>query len=108
MTRRCKALESSPSSCYGGGVPQVAMSSEGIVYFRGEMCLTSGTNQNAFTLAAGLAPSEEQWIVVDECGGYTGRMEILADGAAYLYGDPNTSGNAAFCFTSLDGVEFAP
>jgi hypothetical protein len=94
-------------NCFGGGTPQVAKSSEGIVYFRGTIC-TPGTNSNAFALPAGFIPSESQWLTADECNAYTGRLSIPKTGEVSVEGDPNTTfAGSAACFTSLAGVEFA-
>ena len=76
------------------------------MYFRGEMC--NGTSPAAFTLPAGFAPSEEQWLVVDECSATTGRAHILVDGSVSIDADPSkTFAASAQRFTSLDGEAFA-
>jgi hypothetical protein len=95
-------------NCFGGGIPQVAKSSEGIVYFRGTMC-TSGTNGNAFALPTGFVPTNAVWLTTDECNATTGRVDIGTGGEANIEGDPSTTyAGSAGCFTSLAGVEFAP
>ncbi len=93
-------------NCYGGGVPQVAKSSEGIVYFRGSMCRTSGTSDNPFALGSGLTPTKNTWVTTDQNHGATGRIYISPTGEVFVEADPNHP-TAFAAFTSLAGVEFA-
>src|SRR5438874_943415 len=63
-------------NCFGGGVPAIAKSVEGVVHFRGEMCRTSGTSDNPFAVPAALKPSKAEWIAVDQVIASTGRLFI--------------------------------
>jgi Trypsin len=67
---------------------------------------TTGTNGVAFTLPAGLRPTNDVYVPVDLCGGAKGSLLIKSTGvttvrAAGAWTD-------AQCFTSLEGVSFAP
>jgi hypothetical protein len=90
-------------NCYGGGVPQIAKSSEGVVYFRGELCRNSGTSDNPFALPAGFVPTNEQWLTADQITAATGRIYINPSGEVRMHDDPEHPGSAAG-FTSLSGV----
>jgi len=91
--------------CYGGGVPQIAKSSEGIVYLRGGMCRTSGSSANAFAVPTGFAPGHSIWLAADQITAYTGRMHILTNGEAFAEDDADHPGSAAG-FTSLEAVTY--
>src|SRR5215213_10079735 len=81
--------------CFGGGVPQIAKSSEGIVYLRGEMCRTSGSSDNPFAVPAGFTPGHSVWLVTDQITAYTGRLHIVKSGEASAHDDPDHAGSAA-------------
>src|SRR5829696_8101780 len=91
--------------CFGGAVPQIAKSSEGIVYLRGEMCRTSGSSDNPFAVPAGFTPGHSVWLVTDQITAYTGRLRIVKCGEASTQDDPDHAGSAAG-FTSLEGVSY--
>lgn len=94
-------------NCFGGGTPGIAMSAEGVVHFRGEMCRTSGTSNNPFAVPSGFAPSQTEWIVVDQCNAHTGRIIIGTDGETSVQDDPTASAPGQHaCFTSLAGVGY--
>jgi len=79
----------------------------GIVHFEGAIA-TSGMNPVAFTLPPALAPAADTYVKVDLCNATNGRLFIHTDGTVTVeqkIGDPFSN---AQCFTSLDGVSFAP
>lgn len=76
----------------------------GIVYFRGAMA-TAGTSPLAFTLPPAFRPIKEVFVSVDMCNETYGRLQIDPSGTVTV--EAPTFSNAA-CFTSLDGVFFAP
>jgi hypothetical protein len=74
------------ADCFGGGVPAIARSVEGIVYFRGEMCQDSGTSNNALKVPPGFGPSKFERIpVVDHVvHGSTGAIQVSPGGQVYV------------------------
>jgi hypothetical protein len=64
----------------GGGLPAIARSAEGIVYFRGDMCqdFDRGTSNNAFQVPRGFQPMKFERIpaVEDIIHGTTGALQI--------------------------------
>ena len=92
--------------CFGGGIPQIAKSSEGIVYFRGEMCRTSGSSSNPFDMPPGFIPSKELYLTTDQASATTGRLFIDTTGEVTAEDDFDHPGSAAM-FTSLAGVSYA-
>lgn len=92
-------------SC-GGGVPGIAKSSEGVVYFRGAICRTSGTSEFPFTVPAGFIPSQEVALSVSEYVSATGRIRLRADGLVQVQDDPDHLGVSA-AFTSLAGASYS-
>lgn len=92
-------------NCFGGGVPAIAKSVEGVVYLRGEMCRSSGTSSNPFTLPAGFVPTKYQWLTVDEVSASTGRLFIDINGDVSVGDDADHAGAGAG-FTSLQGVSY--
>src|SRR5215203_3732841 len=92
--------------CFGGGVPQIAKSSEGIVYLRGEMCRTSGSSDNPFDMPPGFIPSKELYLTTDQASATTGRLFIDTTGEVTAEDDFDHPGSAAM-FTSLAGVSYA-
>jgi hypothetical protein len=97
-------------NCFGGGVPGIARSAEGVVHFRGEMCRTSGTSNNAFAVPSGFAPSQTEWLAADMCDAHTGRIVVGTDGEVSVQDDPTDNpppaGGWHGCFTSLAGVTY--
>jgi hypothetical protein len=77
----------------------------GIVQLRGAMS-TTGTNQVAFTLPAGLRPATNVYVPVDLCNATKGRLYIQPSGVVTVQSEGAFSN--AQCFTSLDGASFAP
>jgi hypothetical protein len=77
----------------------------GIVTFKGAIS-TAGTNPVAFTLPTAYRPATDVYVPVDTCGATNGRLHITPAGVA----DVETEGafSNAQCFTSLDGVSYAP
>jgi hypothetical protein len=92
---------------YGSGTasPAVRISS-GIVHFEGAM-QTSGSNPVAFTLPKAYRPELRIFVPVDLCDATIGGVGIYPDGTVSVEGAGEDFSNAQ-CFTSLDGVSFAP
>ena len=78
----------------------------GIVHLKGAIA-TSGTNPVPFTLPAGFRPVSVVFAQVDLCTATNGRLQIEPTGVITVEAEGGAFGNAA-CFTSLDGVSFAP
>ena len=92
---------------YGSGTASpAARKISGIVHLEGAM-KTNGTNQVAFTLPAGDRPTYRIFVPVDLCGATNGDLFIQADGSVSVAAEGGDWSNAQ-CFTSLDGVSFAP
>jgi hypothetical protein len=76
------------ADCFGGGVPAIARSVEGIVYFRGDMCQDSDTSSsnNAFKVPPGFQPTKfERIAVVDKVvNGETGGIQVNPGGQVYV------------------------
>jgi hypothetical protein len=78
----------------------------GIVHLKGAIA-TTGTNPVPFTLPAGLRPASAVFVPVDLCNATNGRLQIEPSGVITVEAEGGAFSNAA-CFTSLDGVSFAP
>ena len=78
--------------------------SNGFVHFKGAMA--GGTASTAFTLPAGFRPHATVFLAVDMCNATNGRLVIATNGVATV--EAETDFSNAQCFTSLDGVSFAP
>jgi len=92
---------------YGNGTASpAARNISGIVHLEGAM-QTQGTNQVAFTLPPGDRPALRVFVPVDLCGATNGDLFIQADGSVTVEAEGGDWANAQ-CFTSLDGVSFAP
>jgi hypothetical protein len=78
--------------------------SNGIVHFKGAMA--GGTSAVAFTLPPAFRPHATVYLAVDMCNATNGRIFIAPNGVATVQAETNFSN--ASCFTSLDGVSFAP
>ena len=92
---------------YGlGTTSPAARKISGIVYLEGAM-KTGGTNQLAFILPPSDRPTLRVFVPIDLCGVNNGDLFIQADGSVEVEAEGGTWGNAQ-CFTSLDGVSFAP
>jgi hypothetical protein len=89
---------------FNTNLPAVAKASNGIVYLKGAMA-TGGTNPVAFTLPTAFRPHKAVYVTVDMCNASSGRLFIDTTGIVTV--QTTTFSNAA-CFTSLDGVVFAP
>jgi hypothetical protein len=68
---------------------------------------TAGTNPVAFTLPSGFRPTTTVYVAVDLCNATNGRLQIGHNGTVTVEAEGGTFSNAQ-CFTSLDGVSFAP
>ena len=93
------------NSPFGTSAPAVRAIS-GIVHLKGAIA-TSGTNPVPFTLPAGFRPVSVVFVQVDLCTATNGRLQIEPTGVITVEAEGGAFGNAA-CFTSLDGVSFAP
>ena len=78
----------------------------GIVHLKGAIA-TTGTNPVPFTLPAGFRPATVVFVPVDLCNATNGRLQIEPTGVVTVQAEGGAFSNAA-CFTSLDGVSFAP
>ncbi len=93
------------NSPFGTSAPAVRTIS-GIVHLKGAIA-TSGTNPVPFTLPAAFRPASVVFVPVDLCTATNGRLQIEPTGVVTVQAEGGTFSNAA-CFTSLDGVSFAP
>lgn len=92
---------------YGlGTASPAARKISGIVHLQGAM-KTDGANQLAFVLPPGDRPTLRVFVPIDLCGVNNGDLFIQADGSVDVEAQGGTWSNAQ-CFTSLDGVSFAP
>ena len=78
----------------------------GIVHLKGAIA-TTGSNPVPFTLPAGSRPASVVFVPVDLCNATNGRLQIEPTGVVTVEAEGGAFSNAA-CFTSLDGVSFAP
>jgi hypothetical protein len=78
----------------------------GIIHLEGAIA-TSGTNPVPFTLPTGFRPASVVFVPVDLCTATNGRLQIEPTGVVTVQAEGGAFSNAA-CFTSLDGVSFAP
>lgn len=88
---------------YGTSNPAVAKIN-GIVHLKGT--LTYGTDYQLFTLPVGMRPATDVYLSIGLCNAIKGRLYIQPSGLTQVF----TVGpfSDATCFTSLDGVSFAP
>jgi hypothetical protein len=93
------------SSPVGTSAPAVRTIA-GIVHLKGAIA-TSGTNPVPFTLPAAFRPASAVFVPVDLCNATNGRLQIETSGVVSVQAEGGAFSNAA-CFTSLDGVSFAP
>jgi hypothetical protein len=89
---------------FGTASPAVRTIS-GIIHLRGAMA-TSGSNSEAFVLPKAFRPTKTVFVPVDLCDATNGRLNISPSGVVDV--EAETSFSNAQCFTSLDGVSFAP
>jgi hypothetical protein len=92
----------SPFGTFAPGVRTIS----GIIHLEGAIA-TSGTNPVPFTLPAGARPASVVFVPVDLCTATNGRLQIEPTGVVTVQAEGGAFSNAA-CFTSLDGVSFAP
>lgn len=92
-------------NCPDDGVPAIAKSSEGVVYFRGGICRASGTSTNPFAVPPGFAPSESEYIAVDQNFGATGRIIVRPTGEVFVENDPDHAGSGTGA-THLAGASY--
>jgi hypothetical protein len=92
---------------YGFGTSSAAARAvSGIVHLKGAIA-TAGTNPVPFTLPSAFRPAATVYVPVDLCDTTNGRLEIQHNGTVTVQAEGNNFANAQ-CFTSLDGVSFAP
>ena len=89
---------------FGTSTPAIRVISGG-VHFKGAMA-TSGTNAVAFTVPTSARPKTDVYVPVDLCNATNGRLHITTAGVVSVQAE--TSFSNAQCFTSLDGVWYAP
>ena len=75
-----------------------------IVHFKG--AIAHGTTPVAFTLPSAFRPATNVYVPVDLCGAAKGRLFIQPSGVVSIQAEGAFSD--AQCFTSLEGVSFAP
>jgi LDH2 family malate/lactate/ureidoglycolate dehydrogenase len=92
-------------SPFGTAAPAVA-NDNGIVFMKGAIA-TTGTNPVAFVLPSADRPAHVVDVAADMCNATTGRLQIEPTGVVTVQAPGTTFSNAA-CFTSLDGIVFAP
>jgi hypothetical protein len=91
---------------YGNGTASAAVANiSGIVHLKGAIH-TGGDNAAAFTLPLADRPAARVYVPVDLCNAHNGRLNITPSGVVSV--QPEGSWSDAQCFTSLDGVSFAP
>jgi hypothetical protein len=78
----------------------------GIVHFKGAIA-TPGTNPVAFTLPSTFRPSKVVYVVAGMCNAAVGRLQINPTGVVDVQAAKGAFSDAT-CFTSLDGISFAP
>jgi hypothetical protein len=93
------------NSPFGTFAPRVRTIS-GIIHLEGAIA-TSGTNPVPFTLPTGFRPASVVFVPVGLCTATNGRLQIEPTGVVTVQAEGGAFSNAA-CFTSLDGVAFAP
>ena len=93
------------NSAYNTTAAAVQMTN-GIVQFKGAIS-TSRSNPIAFTLPKAYRPATEVYVPVDMCNANKGRLDIATTGVVTVEAE-NGDFAQAQCFTSLDGVSFAP
>ena len=93
------------SSPFGTSAP-AARKISGIVHLKGAIA-TTGTNPVPFTLPSAFRPASVVFVAVDLCNATNGRLQIEPTGVVTVEAEGGAFSNAA-CFTSLDGVSFAP
>jgi hypothetical protein len=77
---------------------------DGVIRLSGAV-MTSGTNMNVFTLPAGFRPPKESYILIDLCGGTTGRIQVSPSGNVNVQYEKLLS--SAQCFSSFEGAKFS-
>ena len=88
-----------------GGVPGIAESVEGVVYFRGNICRKTGSSYNPFTVPADFRPSNDEYLPVAQSGFGGGGIIIESTGKVTVEEGPDFQ-NAGAVLTSLDGVSY--
>jgi hypothetical protein len=89
---------------FGTNAPAVALI-DGVVHLRG--ALNGGASSFLFTLPIGLRPATDVYVPVNLCNAAKGRLRIFSSGEVFVDSAAGTLSEAQ-CFTSLDGVSFAP
>jgi hypothetical protein len=93
------------NSPFGTSAPGIRAIS-GVIYLKGAIA-TSGTNPVPMVLPVMFRPHHSEYVPVDLCTSTSGRLQIEPTGVVTVQAEGGAFSNAA-CFTSLDGVSFAP
>jgi hypothetical protein len=95
-------------NCFTGN-PGIAISADGVVHFRGDVCaVTSPAPNNViFNIPAKFRPTQVEYVPVDECGSTTGRLRVYPNGDVYADADRGSTPDlTSECFVSLAGVTY--
>jgi hypothetical protein len=94
-------------TAYGNGTrdPAVAEGPAGVVYFRGAIQRTSGTDDVPFDVEPELRPPALIYLTADQADGATGRISIGPDGEVHVQDDPDHA-NSGSTLTSLEGITY--
>lgn len=78
---------------------------DGLVHFRG--AVSNGTTDHLFTLPVTLRPETNVYVSADLCSGKPGRLLFQPSGHVFVQTASGIFADAQ-CFTSLEGVKYAP
>ncbi|MUH42611.1 MAG: hypothetical protein F2792_00325 [Actinobacteria bacterium] len=97
-------------NCYTGS-PGIAVSADGVVHFRGDVCSSNGFDNPGpiFYIPAQFRPTTYKYLATTLCDAKIGRLFIEpATGAVNVDEDWQDSGTpkASACFVSLDGLTY--
>jgi hypothetical protein len=90
---------------YEQGAAPALTAYKGVVYLRGSIKETRGSNSEPFVIPAAFRPAAPVAIKLDMCDATDGRLIIDPDGSTALQSEDNFS--EAQCFTSLDGASYS-
>ena len=94
-------------AAYGNGTrdPAVAEGPAGVVYFRGAIKRTSGTDDVPFDVEPEIRPTGLIYLTADQANAATGRIFIGPDGEVHVQDDPDHA-NSGETLTSLEGITY--
>lgn len=78
---------------------------DGVAHFRG--AVSNGATDHLFTLPVTLRPETITYVSTDLCSGKPGRLLLQPSGHVFVQTESGVFGDAQ-CFTSLEGVMYAP